>query len=93
MADSASLVTTSVVLTAIEALEAIASSTGGTLRGLGTADAHVALPDDSIARVSVSKFGDEVPITIDITSLGNAVVCAARVRGELEVDPGWRFVD
>jgi hypothetical protein len=93
MADSATLVTTSTVLTAIEALEAIASSTGGTLRGLGTADAHVALPDDSVARVSVSKFGDEVPITIDITSPFDSHLCAARVRTELEADPGWVFVD
>ena len=93
MADTATLVTVSTVLTAIEALEAIASSTGGTIRGLGSADAFVALPDDSQARVSVSKFGDEVPITIDISSPNDARICAIRVRAELEADQGWVFVD
>lgn len=93
MADTATLVTTTTVLTVIEALEAIASSTGGTVRGLGGHDAFVAMPDDSQVRVAVSKFGDEVPITLDITSPNNASVCAARVRAELEADRGWVFVD
>jgi hypothetical protein len=93
MAASIALVTTSTVLTAIEALEAIAASTGGTVRGLGTADAYVELPDDCEARVSVARFGDEVPITIDISSGMDAHAAAVRVRAELETDPGWTFVD
>lgn len=58
---------TDAVLTAPEALDAIARSAGSRVLEPGTPGAHVRLSGGSIARVEVAKFGDESPVAIDVT--------------------------
>lgn len=58
---------TDAVLTAPEALAAIARAAGSTVLQPGTPEAHVPLSGGSVARIEVAKFGDESPVAIDVT--------------------------
>lgn len=76
-ASTSATIYTDAVLTAPEALAAIAVAAGSRVLGPGTPGAHVLLPGGSLARVEVAKFGDESPIAIDVTGPGAAAAAAA----------------
>ncbi|NQX12562.1 hypothetical protein HQQ80_13055 [Microbacteriaceae bacterium VKM Ac-2855] len=69
---------TDAVLTAPAALAAVARALGSRVVGGGTASAHVPLSGGGRATVAVAKFGDEVPVTIDV--VGDAVAVADALR-------------
>lgn len=77
---------TDAVLTAPEALDVVARAVGGTVRGSDVAFGGAE------AWVEVSKFGDEVPVTIDVRHRAGAGPAAAAARSlaeRLEL-AGWR---
>lgn len=88
---TASLSFEDVVVTAPEALGLIASAAGSRIENPGTARSFVPLPRRTRAEVSVSKFGDQVPLTIDVTAPGSAGATRAAdaLLTSLVGDYGW----
>lgn len=71
---------TDAVLTAPDALAAVARALGTAVVGAGTAEAHVRFAGGR-ARVVVAKFGDEVPVTVDVEGDAGAVARALSAIG------------
>ncbi|NQX25958.1 hypothetical protein HQQ81_01150 [Microbacteriaceae bacterium VKM Ac-2854] len=71
---------TDAVLTAPEALAAVARALGAAVVGAGTAAAHVPFAGGR-ATVTVAKFRDEVPVTVDVEGDSAAVAQALRAAG------------
>lgn len=76
-----------------DALFAIATALGTQIQNAAGANAFIALPNDGRIDVEIPKFGESLPLTIDVLNThGQAAAraCAENIRDLLEQSTGWQ---
>jgi hypothetical protein len=82
---------TSVFLSKAEALALLSNTLGVQLIFDDPADATLALPESAVLSIEVPKFGEDLPVTLDIEHANREVLSrvAADFARRLEVELEW----